>query len=177
MASDSKTQSTINTDWIKNNNEYSKQYDRAISLIEYYVQVTWLVFGAFLLTETVLLAAIASISDKTGASEYWVFGGAILGLLLTYPWWESFRYNHALYRLHLTEAVSSEPKAGLFFTNGKGLIKGAKFLGPQQETINIPWAAKLLTPYLSVHLLIIAFIIVFILIATIKITSLVSCLC
>lgn len=156
----------IDTKWIKNGKD---QYDRAISLIEYYVQVTWLVFGAFLLTETVLLAAIASISIKTETSEYWVIAGAILGLILTYPWWASFRYNHALYRLHLTEAVNAEPDAGCFFTNGKKLIMGKSFLGPQNEKIKIPWAARLLSPNRSVHLLIFTFAIVFILIACIKI--------
>ncbi|MBU1099796.1 MAG: hypothetical protein KKA84_05255 [Bacteroidetes bacterium] len=178
MASDSKSNndlSKINTNWIKSDENIQRQYDRAISLVEYYVQLTWLVFGAFLLTETVLLAAIASISDKSGSSENWVFGGAILGLILTYPWWASFRYNHTLYLLHLTEAVKSEPVTGLFFTNGKRLIDGEAFLGPLQESIKIPWAARLRTPNFSVQLLIVAFIIVFMLIVSIKVFNLVEC--
>ena len=97
-----------------------KQYDRAIALIQYYVQLFWLIFGAFLLAETVLLGAIASVA-KDGPNAF-VFGGAILGLLLILPWWASFRYNHALYTLRVHEARSLEPTVGTFFTNGKELI-------------------------------------------------------
>ncbi len=175
MTSDSKSKNVsleIKTSWIKNDNDPQKQYDRAISLVEYYVQVTWLVFGAFLLTETILLAAIVSISDKCGTHEKWVLGGALLGLILSYPWWASFRYNHALYLLHLTEAENCEPENGCFFTNGKALINGKSFSGPRKEKIKIPWAARLVSPSMSVNLLIIIFAMVFILIAYTKIPQL-----
>jgi hypothetical protein len=39
-----------------------KQYELAITLIQYYVELFWLIFGAFLLAETVLIGAIASIA-------------------------------------------------------------------------------------------------------------------
>jgi hypothetical protein len=137
-----------------------KQYDRAIALIQYYVQLFWLIFGAFLLAETVLLGAIASVA-KDGPNAF-VFGGAILGLLLILPWWASFRYNHALYTLRVHEARSLEPTVGTFFTNGKELIdKGVSSLDPK---IRIPRLARLLAPRHSVLSLILVFTVAFLVI-------------
>jgi hypothetical protein len=67
----------------KNSEEQNKQYDRAISLIQYHVQLMWLIYGAFLLAETVLLGAIAQIASNQKALA---IGGAFLGALLTIPW-------------------------------------------------------------------------------------------
>ena len=120
------------------------QYDRGLTLIDYYVQLSWLVFGAFLLTETMLLAGIASVA-KDGPC-LWVFGGSLLGFVLAFPWWTSFRYNHALYLLRVTEARKCEPSAGNFFTNGHELIKGKWFLDPSGRKVRIPRLARLLPP-------------------------------
>jgi hypothetical protein len=137
-----------------------KQYDRAITLIQYYVQLVWLIFGAFLLTETVLIGAIASVA-KDGPDAF-VFGGAILGLILIIPWWTSYRYNHALYTLRVREAYSLEPANGTFFTNGKTLIDtGATSLDPD---IRIPRIARIFAPRHSVSSLIFIFAVAFIII-------------
>jgi hypothetical protein len=134
-----------------------KQYDRAITLIQYYVQLFWLIFGAFLLAETVLISAIAAIA-KDGPDAF-VFGGSILGLLLVIPWWATYRYNHALYALRIHEARSLEPAVGTFFTNGKELIdRGVSSLDPK---IRIPCLARCLAPRHSVFSLIVVFAVAF----------------
>jgi hypothetical protein len=135
-----------------------KQYDRVLMLIQYYVQLTWLIFGAFLLAETVLFAAIAAAA-KDGPRLF-VFLAAALGLLLTLPWWSSFRYNHALYLLRVAEARKLEPLAGTFFTSGAELISGVTVqstFGP----ISIPAFARELSPSRSVQFLIFLFAVSF----------------
>lgn len=52
-----------------------KQYDRAITLIQYYVQLMWFIFGAFLLAETVLLGAVASVAKDGSKPASLGFGG------------------------------------------------------------------------------------------------------
>ena len=135
----------------------TKQYDRALVLIQYYVQVQWLVFGAFLLSETVLLAAIASVAH---GFPNLVFAGAILGLLLTLPWWTSFHYNHSLYLLRIYEARDLEPAEANFFSNGNKLIEGQTLFDGK---VCIPKLARFLHPRRSCDLLIYSFIVVFIL--------------
>jgi hypothetical protein len=130
-----------------------KQYELAITLIQYYVELFWLIFGAFLLAETVLIGAIASIA-KDGPDAF-VFGGSILGLLLVIPWWATYRYNHALYALRVHEARSLEPSAGTFFTNGKELIDTG--FSSLDSKIRIPYLARRLAPRHSVLSLIAIF--------------------
>jgi hypothetical protein len=138
-----------------------KDYDRAITLIQYNVQLFWLVFSAFLLSETVLLGAIISIAmdDASG----WMFAGSIFGLLLCLPWWTSFKYNHSFYQLRINEARNCEPSAGLFFSNGLEIIKGNKVLD-----VSLPKYAVALNPKRAVSLLIIMFVLAFLSIAISK---------
>jgi len=130
-----------------------KQYDRVITLIQYHVQLTWLIFSAFLLVETVLMGAIAAVA-KDGLDAF-VFGGATLGLLLILPWWASFHYNHGLYRLRICEARDLEPDNGTFFTNGKILIDNGE--SSLDSKIRICWLARRLAPRHSVTSLIVIF--------------------
>lgn len=138
-----------------------KNYDRVITLIQYHVQLFWLVFGAFLLSETVLLGGIASIA-KDG-SDVWVFAGALFGFILCIPWWTSFQYNHAFYRLRINEAKRFEPAAGSFFLNGQALFDGEEVL-----KVSIPKYAIKLRPKRSVLFLIIIFALAFLIIAIVK---------
>jgi len=146
-----------------NDKNSKKQYDRAIALIQYYVQLMWLIFGAFLLAEVILLGALLQIA-KDGPQEL-IFGGSIVGLLLAYPWWASFKYNHALYLLHMSKARACEPKEGTFFTTGYQLIQGKGIEADQMGTINIPRMARLMGPAKAVTSLIWVFVLAFILIA------------
>lgn len=137
-----------------------KQYDRLITLIQFYVQVTWFVFGAFMITETVLLGAIAAAATPKDGPKPFVFGSALIGLLLTIPWWTSFRYNHALYLLRISEARNLEPAAGTFFTTGKQLIDG-KHKESDIGRIAIPRTARILSPSRAVLFLIAIFFVAF----------------
>jgi hypothetical protein len=102
----------------------------------------------------VLLAAIVTVA-KDGP-EYFAFATSVFGLLLTIPWWSSFRYNHALYLLRVAEARALEPQAGSFFTAGSELIDGNS-----ERTsiglISIPRLARVLSPSRSVQFLIALF--------------------
>lgn len=144
-----------------NDDRNDKNYDRVITLIQYYVQLFWLVFGAFLLSETVLLGGIASVA-KDGHDE-WVFAGALFGFILCIPWWTSFQYNHAFYQLRINEAKTFEPAAGRFFLNGQDLFDGKVVL-----KVSIPKYAIKLRPKKSVSFLIIMFALAFLSIAIVK---------
>lgn len=133
-------------------------YERALSLIDCHVQIFWLVFGAFLLAETVLLGGIASLV-KDGP-PWLVFGGALLGLFLAVSWWTSFHYNHALYHLRVMQARQLEPAAGTFLTEGERLIKGETIYG-----VTMPASARWWPPRKGCASLILAFILSFVLLA------------
>jgi hypothetical protein len=139
-----------------------KQYDRAISLIQYYVQLTWLVYGAFLLAETVLLGAVAQIAKD---QHELAIGGSILGLFLAIPWWASFKYNHSLYLLRMSEARACEPDTGTFFTSGGDIIGGKTIHDPAMGAISIPRLARFLRPARAVTWLIYIFAATYALIA------------
>jgi hypothetical protein len=142
----------------------AQKYDRAITLINFYVQMSWLVFGAFLLSETVILtAAGAAVAVAQRGPAILV---SLLGLVLIVPWWSAFKYNHALYLLRMIEARECEPEAGDFFTRGHELIQGGTFRSPQHTTLKqfsaaIPAYARWLTPSKSITLLILFFALAF----------------
>lgn len=144
-------------------NDEDTNYDRVIILIQYYVQLFWLVFGAFLLSVTVLLGGLVAIIES--APSEWIFAGAIFGFLLCIPWWTSFQYNHAFYLLRINEAKSFEPAASgsRFFLNGEDL-----YMGKTVYDVKLPRYAVWLRPKKSVSLLIVLFVIAFLSIAIIK---------
>ena len=139
-------------------NFQEKNYDRAITLIQYHVQLFWLVFGAFLLSETVLLGGIASIAKE--GNKIWIFSGAVFGFLLCIPWWTTFLYNHAFYQLRINEAGSLETSEDGFFTNGLKLFKGEKV-----KDVIIPRYVRFLHPKRAIRFLIFLYLISFISIA------------
>lgn len=86
----------------------SRKYDRAIILIQNQVQLSWLVFTAFLITETVILSAIVTLmKDK---NNMLIFFSSAFGLIICVAWWRSFQYNHSFYRLRIEEAKKYEAK-------------------------------------------------------------------
>lgn len=102
-----------------------KEYDRAISLIQYHTQLLWQEFGAFLLAETVLIGFLgtALTQEKAIVGKNWlIFGGATLGLLLCLPWWSTFQHNYQYYRLRMAQAKRLEKGlAGTLLTEGEDL--------------------------------------------------------
>jgi hypothetical protein len=140
------------------NSDKHKNYDRAIVLIQNQVQLFWLVFGAFLITETMILGGIIS----TEKGNLWTFFGAIFGLLLCIPWWGSFRYNHKFYELRMAEAREFEPKQGNFFNNGKRLIEGK--IVDLKKTKGLLLTGDAMRPSTSIKYLIILYIVAYLLI-------------
>ena len=129
-------------------------YDRALTLIQYHVELLWLIFGAFLLTETVLLAGVASmIKDHPEPLLFW---GAMLGLALTLPWASSWSQNYSYYRLRMLQAKRYEPEAGTFLTEGARLADGE-----QVGELRMRWLARKLPPRRAVPFLIVAFAVAF----------------
>jgi len=149
---------------IRTEEQREKDYDRAITLIQNQVQLFWLVFGAFLLSETVLLGAVVSIAKEE--SNLWILAGSVFGLVLCIPWWTSFKYNHAFYKLRIEEAKECVPSEGRFFLNGNDLIEGKNPLG-----VSIPRCAILLKPKKAIALMIIMFAIAFLLISVFQVIS------
>jgi hypothetical protein len=131
------------------------QYGNAISLIEHQIQIFWLVFGAFLLAETVLLGAIISIL-KDGPKVV-IFVGSVAGLLLVFPWWTSFRYNHTMYRLRMMQARAFEPECGSFFDEGRLLIEEHQ----EVRGVKMPWSARVLPQRWADAVLVVLFAIAF----------------
>jgi len=129
-------------------------YEHALTLIEHQFQIFWLVFGAFLLAETVLLGGIGSMA-RDGPPEL-VCAASLLGFVLTVPWWTSYRYNHAMYVLRIMQARQFEPASGSFLTEGQKLIDGETVHG-----VTMPCLARLLPPRKADAFLIFAFALAF----------------
>lgn len=133
----------------------NKKYDRAIILIQNQVQLSWLVFSAFLITETVILSAIVTlIKDEKNILIFFV---SIFGLIICVAWWRSFQYNHTFYKLRIEEAKILEKKNG-FYKQGDKLIKKRKIL-IGKEPITIPWHGG--SPKMAVAILIFLFALAF----------------
>lgn len=113
----------------------NKKYDRAIILIQNQVQLFWLVFSAFLITETVILSAIVTlIKDEKNILIFFV---SIFGLIICVAWWSSFQYNHTFYQLRIEEAKKLEKING-FYRQGEKLIRDRQIL-IREKLLTIPW--------------------------------------
>lgn len=149
---------TANNNDKKGQNTRPEDYDRAILLIQSQVQLLWLIFGAFLLSETVLVGAITSVDMNNPRNL--ALCGSILGVILSLLWLCTFLYNHAFYRLRIEEAKRFEPKEGIFFDNGYKLHKGDTVIG-----IKIPRLIRWFRPKTSLIILILLYLLVFIVLA------------
>ena len=133
-------------------------YNRAIQLIQGQVQLFWLIFGAFLLSETVLLSAIASVLGNKD-SGHLIFWSSVFGLVLSFLWFTTSKYNHAFYMLRMNEAKTFEPNGEDFFSHGQKLFDGELILD-----VKISKCIKMLRPKRSMMILIGMYSIAFILI-------------
>ena len=147
-----------------NSKNTEKNFDRSLTLIQYYVQLMWLVFGAFLLVETVLLGSISTLL-KDG-EDIWIFYGSILGLILTIPWYHSFKYYHSLYLLNLDFGLKFEPENSPFLSQGGKLVKGERVKNLKLfKELKISRITRLFSPKNSVLTLIFIFCTTFIIIS------------
>jgi len=147
---------------VDNNNKVNppnqeKQYDRAIELIKYYAQLLWLVYSAFLISETVLLGVIATTDQY-----FLIIIFSFIGLALTDPWWASFKYNHTFYLFYIHLARGYEPEFGKFITLGGKLSNGGYTI--KDEVIGwifIPTSVRRFLPSKAVLMIIYAFAVIY----------------
>jgi len=139
-----------------------KEYDYAISLIQYQTELLWQEFGAFLLAETVLIGFLGtalSQANTLGEKNWLVFGGAIFGLILCIPWWSTFLHNYEYYVLRIAQAKRHETTLGIrLLTEGAKLDVG---LCIEEKVFRHRWLARRLPPKCSVRFLIFVFAIAF----------------
>jgi len=111
----------------------NKEYERAISLMQYHTGLLWQEFGAFLLAETVLIGFLGTALTQTKmsiADNRIVFIGSVLGFFLCFPWCATFQHNYAYYRLRVFQAKRCESVLGMtLLSEGQALSSG--------ETIHI----------------------------------------
>jgi hypothetical protein len=135
-----------------------KEYNYALSLIKYHTELLWQEFGAFLLAETVLIGFVGTILSQAPrliGSNGLVFGGAIFGLILCFPWWSTFLHNYEYYVLRIAQAKRHETVLGINL-----LKEGAKLdsgLCIDEEVFRHPWLARKLPPRHSARFLIVCF--------------------
>jgi hypothetical protein len=144
-----------NTD--PNQNKYiaEKEYQYAISLMQFATTLLWQQFGVFMLVETIIIGYLGSaLIDKNNqlvlAQNLFVFVGSILGFIICILWYSTFEHNHKSYLLRMSQAKRHEQVLGVsLFTEG------------EKEYVNshIP---RLLRPHGAFRLLIISFSILFV---------------
>ena len=92
--------------------EKCSKYQVAIQLLQYDQQILWLIFGAFLLPQTVLLGFLLDSTLSAGPVAVWHVGrfiAAVLGLLVCVPWFAAYKRNAAYYFFRMSQAKAAEP--------------------------------------------------------------------
>ena len=135
----------------------SVKYGWALQLVQYEVQRLWVVFGVFLLAETVLLGGVGQV--LAGGSTELALGGGVLGFLLIMPWWATFEYIRLFYLLRIEQAKEFEPRVARFLTEGDALFRGQRI-----RNIKIGWLIRAFRPHRAVGFLITLFAIAFLII-------------
>ena len=135
-----------------------KEYEHALSLMQYQTELLWQEFNAFLLAETVLIGFLGTAlaqADGLPEKNWLVFGGAIFGLVLCVPWWSTFLHNYEYYLLRIAQAKRYEDALGINL-----LSEGAKLdmgLCIDEKVFRHPWLARKLPPRHSTRFLIFFF--------------------
>jgi hypothetical protein len=101
----------------------AEKYGWALQLIQFEVQRHSLVFGTFLLVETVLLGALVSAFKDGSEQIFW--GGAVIGILLVIVSVISTVYLRSFFLLRIEQAKRFEDDTG-FITQGQLLYEGGK---------------------------------------------------
>lgn len=105
----------------------AERYGWALQLMQYEIQRLWVVFGTFLLAETVLLGAVAQLVVQ-GARALGL-AGALMGFVLVIPWWAAVEYARAFYLLRVAQAKELEPHSASLLTEGHALSQGVPVKG------------------------------------------------
>lgn len=97
----------------------AERYGWALELVQYEIQRLWVIYGTFLLAETVLLGGVAQVLAQ-GPQEL-ALVGSVIGLLLVIPWWATFEYTRSFYLLRIAQAREFEPHVATFLSEGHDL--------------------------------------------------------
>jgi hypothetical protein len=140
-------------------NDKDEKYARALELMQYEIQRLWIIFGTYLLAQTVLLGGL--ISAFKDSHPLVVYGGALIGFVLVVPWWTSFEYCRIFYLLRIAQAKVYEDENGLLkigqlLHDGKPIpdFKSADDIPPGEPNGNdkstasprLPYFVRLLKP-------------------------------
>ena len=144
------------------NNTSEKEYELAISLMQYYTELLWKEFNAFLLTETVLIGFLGTIlaqEHKIPEKNWLVFGGAIFGLVLCIPWLSTFLHNYEYYVLRIAQAKRHETTLGIKLMSEGGKLSSGLCI--DEKVFRHPWLARTLPPRRAISFLIFIFVTAF----------------
>jgi hypothetical protein len=139
-----------------------KEYEIAISLMEYHTNLLWLEFGAFLLAETILLGILGQMVIQEERQWLPIIFISIFGLILCIPWWATFEHNYKYYRLRIEEARKLEPVLGFSLLSDGSLLSRGETIPFDKECLRLCFLARLLPPRRAVPFMIIFFVIIFI---------------
>lgn len=149
---------------MKEENKSEDRYQTAIAQLRHDAQLSWQIFGLFLLAHTVLLAFLLHYAlGRQQIVCYYpgCFFAALVGLLLGVLWLASHGRSSAYYHLRMAQAKEAEP-------SGWNLLKGdgEDFAHGDRVTIggkscHIPWLSRVLPTKYSAPLLIVIFILIY----------------
>jgi hypothetical protein len=144
-----------------------KEYEQALSLMEYHTGLLWEEFGVFLLAETVLVGFLGSAlvsamqTQRLVSENLVVFFGSILGILLCIPWYATFQHNYQYYRLRIEQAKRHESVLGTTLLSEGYMLSSGKALTISGTKLRLPLLARHMPPRRAVPLLISLFAITF----------------
>jgi hypothetical protein len=112
-----------------------QKYQAALQLLQYEQQILWLIFGAFLLPHTVLVGFLLDSFLGGRAEAAWHLGRfsvAVLGLLVSIPWFAAYGRNAAYYFFRMSQAKAAEPDNWHLLK-----VDGESFADGDQVTIEV----------------------------------------
>lgn len=112
------------TDPNQNVNTTEKEYQYAISLMQYATELLWHQFSVFMLTETIIVGYLGNILIRNNklvlGENLFVFVGSVFGLFICILWYSTFKHNHKAYILRMNQAKRHEKVLGIrLFTEGE----------------------------------------------------------
>ena len=116
------------------NTEALNKFQAALQLLQYEQQLLWLIFGGFLLPQTVLLGFLLDSTLSAVPNYGWHIGRfiiALLGLIICVPWFAAYKRNAAYYFFRMSQAKAAEPKEWHLLRD-----EGENFADGHEVTIN-----------------------------------------
>jgi len=90
-----------------------EKYKSALGLLTFEAQFLWTIFSTFLLVHSILLGFIMQSAFKDNhifGNNVASFVSSIVGLVLIFPWYGTFKRNSGFYELRMAQTRESEPE-------------------------------------------------------------------